>query len=88
MVRRIQHAMAGLLIGVTMGRPVGAQRPVIDVGLALVNFLDDHSTVFGPSVRLSASGSQGNVFGSASGGGVATLGAASGFATLEGGVRS
>ena len=72
-----------------MSRPLGAQRPlVVDVGLTAAHFADDSATVVGPSVRLAVSGKKGRLFGSAEGGSVATLGAASGFATLEGGVRS
>ncbi|MEO8336128.1 MAG: glycogen-binding domain-containing protein [bacterium] len=72
-----------------MSRPLGAQRPLsVDVGLTGAHFVDDDANVFGPSIHLAISGRKGRLFGSAEGGSIATLGAASGFATLEGGVRS
>ncbi|MEP6732857.1 MAG: glycogen-binding domain-containing protein [bacterium] len=72
-----------------MSRPLGAQRPLtVDAGLAVAHFSEDSTTVFGPTIRLAMSGVKGRLFGSAEGGSIATVGAASGFATLEGGVRS
>jgi hypothetical protein len=72
-----------------MSRPLGAQRALtVDVGLTGAHFVDDDANVFGPSIRLAMSGRKGRLFGSAEGGSLATVGAASGFATLEGGVRS
>lgn len=72
-----------------MSRPLGAQRPLtVDIGVTGAHFVDDDATVFGPSIRLAMSGRKGRLFGSADGGAIATFGAASGFATLEGGVRS
>ncbi|MDB4890680.1 MAG: hypothetical protein JWL61_2535, partial [Gemmatimonadetes bacterium] len=72
-----------------MSRPLGAQRPLtVDVGVTAAHFVDDDANVFGPSIRLAMSGQKGRLFGSAEGGSIATVGAASGFATLEGGVRS
>jgi hypothetical protein len=72
-----------------MSRPLGAQRPLtVDVGVTGAHFVDDSANVFGPSIRLAMSGRKGRLFGSADGGAIATFGAASGFATLEGGVRS
>jgi hypothetical protein len=67
-----------------MGRPLGAQRVVVDGGLSLVRFPDDSTTVFGPSIRVRAKGQSGRLAGSASAGGVATFGASTGFATAEG----
>lgn len=72
-----------------MSRPLGAQRPLtVDVGVTAAHFVDDDANVFGPSIRLAMSGVKGRLFGSAEGGSLATIGAASGFATLEGGIRS
>ncbi|MDB4917622.1 MAG: hypothetical protein JWM95_5266 [Gemmatimonadetes bacterium] len=71
-----------------MGRPLGAQGAVIDAGLSIVSFPEDKTTVFGPSLRVTMAGERGSLFGMASGSGVATLGAASGSATLLGGART
>ena len=72
-----------------MSRPLGAQRPLtVDLGVTGAHFVDDDANVFGPSIRLALSGQKGRLFGSAEGGTIATIGAASGFATVEGGVRS
>ncbi len=72
-----------------MSRPLGAQRPLtVDIGVTGAHFVDDDANVFGPSIRLAMSGRTGRLFGSAEGGSIATIGAASGFATLEGGIRS
>jgi hypothetical protein len=72
-----------------MSRPLGAQRPlIVEVGLMGARFRDDDANVFGPSVLLSMSAQKGRLFGSAEGGSLATLGAASGFATLQGGIRA
>jgi hypothetical protein len=72
-----------------MSRPLGAQHPLtVDVGVTGAHFKDDDANVFGPSIRLAISGRKGRLYGSAEGGSLATLGAASGFATLEGGVRT
>ncbi len=72
-----------------MSRPLGAQRPLtVDVGMTGAHFVDDDASVLGPSIRLALSGRKGRLFGSAEGGSIVTIGAASGFATLEGGVRS
>ena len=89
MVARTWHMLGGLLVVATMSRPLGAQRPVtVDVGLTAAHFTDDDASVFGPSVRLSIAGTRGRLYGSAEAGALGTLGATSGFATLEGGVRS
>lgn len=72
-----------------MSRPLGAQRPLtVDVGVTAAHFVDDDANVIGPSIRLALSGRRGRLFGSAEGGSIATVGAASGFATLDGGIRS
>ena len=45
--------LCGLLIATTMGRPLGAQqRSALDVGVSVVHFPDDSSTVAGPSVGM------------------------------------
>ena len=89
MVARAWHILGGLLVVATMSRPLGAQRPVtVDVGLTAAHFTDDDASVVGPSLRLSIAGARGRLFGSAEGGALGTIGAASGFATLVGGVRS
>lgn len=81
--------LGGLLVAVTMSRPLGAQRPVVvDVGLTGAQFPEDDSFLLGPSVRLSVSGTRGRLFGSATGGTIATVGGASGFASLAGAARS
>jgi hypothetical protein len=86
---RARILLGGLLVTTTMSRPLGAQRPLtVDVGLTAAHFTDDSATVVGPSVRLALSGKKGRLFGSAEGGSIATFGAATGFVTLEGGVRS
>ena len=89
MVARTWQILGGLLVVATMSRPLGAQRPVtVDVGLTAAHFPDDDASVVGPSLRLSIAAAKGHLFGSAEGGALGTFGAASGFATLEGGVRS
>ena len=89
MVPHTWRILGGLLVFTTMSRPLGAQRPfTVDIGLTAAHFTDDDASVFGPSLRLSAAGVRGRLFGSAEGGVLGTFGAASGFATLEGGVRS
>lgn len=89
MVARTWHILGGLLVVAAMSRSLGAQRPlVVDAGLTAAHFADDEASVIGPSLRLSIAGTRGRLFGSAEGGALGTIGAASGFATLEGGVRS
>ena len=79
--------LGGLLVAGAMGRPLGAQGSVVDVGLSAVSFKEDKTSVFGPWLRVTLSGKDGPFFGSVSGAGVATVGAASGSASVVGGVR-
>jgi hypothetical protein len=90
LIHRTWQILGGLLVVATMSRPLGAQRPsvIMDAGLTAAHFPEDKSTVVGPSLRLLIAGKTGHLFGSAEGGALGTFGAASGFATLEGGVRS
>ncbi|MBA3672667.1 MAG: hypothetical protein H0W68_11700 [Gemmatimonadaceae bacterium] len=75
-----------LVIGAT-SRPLGAQQTVIDAGLSIVHFTQDSSTVAGPSLRVVRALSAGPFFGALSVDGVATFGAVTGAASLQGGVR-
>lgn len=89
MTARAWRQLSGLLVIATMSRPLGAQRPLtIDAGIAVARFEDDDATAFGPSVRLMATGTRGRLFGTAEGGSIVTFGAAAGYATLAGGIRS
>lgn len=72
-----------------MGRPLGGQQPVVvDAGVTAAHFADDDARAVGPSLRLSITGVRGRAFGSAEGGALGTIGAASGYAALSGGVRT
>ncbi|MEO8624288.1 MAG: glycogen-binding domain-containing protein [bacterium] len=90
LIDRTLHFLGGLLVLTTMSRPLGAQQSVVvvDLGLTAAHFEADDASAVGPSLRVSLAGTRGHLFGSAEGGGLATFGAATGFATLEGGVRS
>jgi hypothetical protein len=79
--------VCGLLACVASG-PLGAQgRSALDVGLAVVRFPDERSTVVGPSMAWSAAREWRRLFASLDAGGVATLDAASGSLTAIGGAR-
>ena len=81
--------LSGLLVAATMSRPLGAQHPVVvDAGVAAARFTDDEATAVGPSLRLSMAGVRGRLFGWAEAGALGTVGAATGFAALAGGMRS
>jgi hypothetical protein len=85
----IASAIGGLLVLTGMGRPLGAQHhSALDVGVSVVRFLDDSTTIAGPSVDLTAAAEGRRHFGWLNVGGVGTIGAASGSATLVGGVRA
>jgi len=72
-----------------MSRPLGAQhRSALDVGVSVVRFLDDSSTIAGPSLGLTSAADGRRLFGWFNVGGVGTIGAASGSATLVGGARA
>ena len=89
MRRTIASALGGLLVLIGMGRPLGAQhRSTLDVGVSVVRFLDDSTTIAGPSLDLTSAAGGRRLFGSLNLGGVGTIGAASGSATLAGGART
>jgi hypothetical protein len=82
-------ALSGLLILLAMGRPLSAQgRSTVDVGFTVAQFPDDSSTVAGPSVGWLSSGEWRRLFGQVNAGGIGTFGAATGSASLTGGVRT
>jgi hypothetical protein len=89
-VRRAHaSAISGLLVLFGVGRPLGAQaHAALDVGVSIVRFLDESTTVAGPSVGLTSAADGRRLFGRLNFGGVGTIGAASGSATLSGGVRA
>ncbi|MEO7456531.1 MAG: hypothetical protein ABIY52_09740, partial [Gemmatimonadaceae bacterium] len=82
-------AFSGLLIASAGSRPLGAQHPVVlETGFSGARFVDDDASVFGPTLRLALAGRSGALFGSGEAGTLATFGAASAYAIVEGGVRS
>lgn len=88
MRRTTASAICGLLVLSGIGRPLGAQRrSALDVGASIVRFLDDSTTIAGPSVALTSSLERRRLFGWVNFGGVGTVGAASGSATIVGGAR-
>jgi len=53
--RAIASISGGLLVLTGMGRPLGAQhRAALDVGVSVVRFLDDSTTIAGPSVAVTS----------------------------------
>ena len=89
MRRAIASAIGGLLVLTGMGRPLGAQHhSSLDVGVSVVRFLDDSTTIAGPSLGLTSAADGRRLFGWLNVGGVGTTGAATGSATLAGGVRA
>jgi hypothetical protein len=87
--RAIASAIGGLLVLSGMGRPLGAQhRAALDVGVSVVRFLDDSTTIAGPSLDLTSAADGRRLFGWLNVGGVGTAGAATGSATLAGGTRA
>ena len=89
MRRPFATAIGGLLILAGEGRPLGAQhRSSLDVGVSVVRFIDDSTTIAGPSVGLTAAADGRRLFGTLQLGGVGTFGGASGSATLGGGIRA
>ncbi|HKP15675.1 MAG TPA: glycogen-binding domain-containing protein [Gemmatimonadaceae bacterium] len=89
MRRTIASVTGGLLVLIGMGRPLGAQhRSALDVGVSVVRFLDDSTTIAGPSVAVTSAADGRRLFGWMNLGGVGTIGAASGSATLVGGARA
>ena len=82
-------ALGGLLILLGIGRPLGAQhRTSLDVGVSVVRFVDESTTIAGPSVNLSSAADGRRWFGQLQLGGVGTFGSASGSATAVGGLRA
>ena len=89
MRRTLASAIGGLLVLGGMGRPLGAQpHSALDVGVSIVRFLDESTTVAGPSLGFTSAADGRRIFGRFNLGGVGTIGAASGSATLSGGVRA
>jgi hypothetical protein len=87
--RPIAPAVGGLLVLLGIGRPLGAQhRSSLDVGVSIVRFIDDSTTIAGPSLGLSSTADGRRLFGALQVGGVGTFGSASGSATVIGGVRA
>jgi hypothetical protein len=87
--RPIVPAIGGLLILVGVGGPLGAQhRSSLDLGVSVVRFIDDSTTIAGPSVGLTSAADGRRLFGTLHLGGVGTIGGASGSATLGGGARA
>jgi len=87
--RAIASVSGGLLVLIGMGRPLGAQhRSALDVGVSVVRFLDDSTTIAGPSVVVTSAADGRRLFGWVNLGGVGTIGAASGSATFVGGARA
>ena len=89
MRRAIASAIGGLLVLTGMGRPLGAQhRSALDVGVSVVRFLDDSTTIAGPSFGLTSAADGRRLFGWLNAGGVGTTGAATGSVTFAGGARA
>ena len=89
MRRAIASVSGGLLVLIGMGRPLGAQhRSALDVGVSVVRFLDESTTIAGPSVAVTSASDGRRLFGWVNLGGVGTIGAASGSATVVGGARA
>jgi hypothetical protein len=83
---RAAFLLSGLLVAIAMGRPLGAQRQSsLDIGFSLVEFPDDDAVVAGPWVGWRGRAESRRLFGSATVGGVGTVGSSTGFASLEGG---
>src|SRR5258705_12803676 len=81
--------LCGVLIATTVGRPLVAQRrSALDVGLSVVHFPDDSSTVAGPSVGWTSVVERHYLFGLLNAGGVGSIGGASGSVTAGGGGRA
>lgn len=81
--------LCGLLIATSVGRPLVAQeRSALEVGLSVVRFPDDSSTVAGPSVEWTSAVERKHLFGLLNVGGVGSITGASGSLTASGGVRT
>ena len=80
--------VSGLLIALTVGRPLcGQRRASLDVGLSLVRFPADSVSLFGPYASWTISASTARYFAAAAAGGVATHDGSTGSAELSGGIR-
>jgi hypothetical protein len=87
-VRRASALALFGLLALTARGPLGAQpRSALDVGLSVVRFPDESTTVSGPSVGWRSAQEWRRLFAAVSASGVGTVGAASGSATFVGGVR-
>jgi hypothetical protein len=87
--RLIVPVVGGLMILAGIGRPLGAQhRSSLDVGVSIVRFIDDSTTIAGPSVELTSAADGRRLFGQLHLGGVGTFGGASGSAMAIGGARA
>jgi len=81
--------LCGLLIATTVGRPlVAQQRSTLDVGLSVVHFPDDSTTIAGPSVGWTSAIEGHHLFGLLNAGGVGSIGGASGSLSASGGARA
>lgn len=86
---RAHHVLGGLLVILVMSRPLGAQHPVVvEAGVVAARFPDENATAVGPLLRLSITGVRGRLFGAAEGVALGAVGAATGYASTSGGVRS
>ena len=82
-------ALGGLLALLGIGSPLRAQRgSSVDVGVSIVRFVDDSTTIAGPSIGLTSAAQGRRLFGQLHVGGVGTFGGASGSATVIGGGRA
>ena len=81
--------LCGLLIATTVSRPLVAQgRSALDVGVSVVRFPDDSTTVAGPSAEWTGAAETDHLFGLFNAGGVGSIGGASGSVTASGGARA
>src|SRR4051794_12608420 len=88
-MRRSLCPFAGGLLILAMGRPLGAQQPlIIETGIAVAHFPVDNVSAGGPYLRVMASGVSANLFASVDAGAITSFGASSGFGSIRGGWRS
>jgi hypothetical protein len=86
--RPTRSVIGGLLILIGIGGPLRAQhRSSLDLGVSVVRFVDESTTIAGPSVGLTSAADGRRLFGQVHLGGVGTFGSASGSATVIGGAR-
>ena len=85
MLRASLSALGGLLIALTMGRPLGAQdRSLVELGASAVHFRDEGGSAFGPSVRWQLTRERGRSSSAVAAGAVTGSGGASGFLDVTG----